>query len=134
MRQELYKTSDSLGTQNSVDRCSHNYIRSKCFYCWTENIVNNLKARIDGLAKNMETAYIRLSDLERPNHDILLLKSRIDALEKIFSELPTATRVGQVAHRCPVCEGKSKIMYQLPAGGYYEEACKSCEGKGIVWG
>ncbi len=36
-------------------------------------------------------------------------------------------------HKCPVCEGKCKKMFELPSGGYYEIDCKSCDGKGIVW-
>ena len=36
-------------------------------------------------------------------------------------------------YKCPVCDGKVEIMFILIAGGDWEDPCKSCEGKGLVW-
>jgi DNA repair exonuclease SbcCD ATPase subunit len=37
-------------------------------------------------------------------------------------------------YKCPVCEGRRNITSEMPNGAYFDFPCKSCEGKGIVWG
>lgn len=47
----------------------------------------------------------------------------------VFTPIPKGT-----PHKCPVCEGKRKELNIMPSGGYFESECKTCEGKGMVWG
>lgn len=51
----------------------------------------------------------------------------------------TLTPIGRTPHRCPVCDGRRTV----PAGFYGREqvlsgttpeACRSCDGTGILWG
>lgn len=51
---------------------------------------------------------------------------------------PEREHVGQVPHRCPVCEGRGTV-----AAGFYQpgaekvsssrDQCRSCSGKGVLW-
>ena len=87
-------------------------------------------------------------DLEKLIHEFSLkLKSFQEQIEAIFGQIPDEIEIrvkstidkwikyfGKKPHKCPVCDGKSKIQFTLPAGGYWEDQCKSCQGTGIVWG
>lgn len=60
---------------------------------------------------------------------------KIEVVEELLNKKIDAIRdSSKKPHRCPVCKGKGKIQYTLPVGGYWEDNCKPCEGKGIVWG
>jgi len=116
---------------------------------WQENILKRLE--------KLEGAY--QSDFESTKEVILALsqqKERIEKLElwkeaAIEKNIQDNQRMKEIEryqeithleykatskkpHRCPVCEGKGKIHFTLPAGGYWEQDCKPCETKGIVWG
>ena len=78
----------------------------------------------------------KLEILSKFNHDKTEdLQCQINELERIIKEFEKMIRKDKLSpFKCPICEGKCKIQFTLPAGGYWEDKCMPCEGKGIVWG
>lgn len=89
--------------------------------------IDPIKETIDKLEesqKNINEKIVAMSPLVK----------RIEELEKDNKFLFECIDVlKKKPHKCPVCEGTSKIKFTLPAGGYWEDQCKSCQGKGVIW-
>lgn len=141
-----------LGPMNGCDHC-HNEHRLNIL----ESEINILKSydkfkkdeddkRITELErKNIDHQIKRIADLEKKSISIEVFHTSnqcletwktgcevlIDNIHKKLYELETQSKK---PFKCPVCEGSRKESFNLPAGGYYEQDCKSCEGKGIIWG
>lgn len=136
--------------------CEHGYpIRYGCLTCLSVGITVNerleklekfhiefkdcLKKDIEKINKPLSEIHQRLSKLEIENEmrkdtigcidsayndHFLHMEKRINELERrleIHSQVLRETRLSPF--KCPVCEGK--VLYG---------SCKSCTGKGIIWG
>jgi protein associated with RNAse G/E len=75
----------------------------------------------DDRLKNCE---IEIKEIAKKHEELL------EIFKLSFSELKKES----IPYKCPVCDGSTKSLFHLPAGGYWEDICKSCDGKGIVWG
>lgn len=113
--------------------------------------LSQLKDMIWSLERNFGDlqleAQVRLNDLEKeiqfilddPEkkttfiHQLSLLNKRLTKIEIENEEI----RNRKKPHKCPVCDGykstNKKIENDFGLGEIIYE-CKSCEGKGIVWG
>lgn len=67
-----------------------------------------------------------------------------ESAEQLFGYLPSWVQpcgefiqVGKQPHKCPVCDGRGYVapgFYSGPCTSATTEQCRSCEGKGVVWG
>jgi len=112
------------------------------------NVTSNLNSKIDRnyslLCERIEKLEQYYSDWKKmPKFNLKELidmnneyKNKIENLEKRIEEISGFChrnwKHNHQPHKCPVCEGlglrndKSKV--------FVDSACKSCEGKGIIWG
>lgn len=92
-------------------------------------IIKSLESEITAINKQ------KFSEFHDLRPDIEKLKNEINNWEEEFYFLKSKLfNINEKPYKCPACDGKRKELFILPAGGYYEQDCKSCEGKGIVWG
>lgn len=120
-----------------------------------------LESRIEKLEENLKIddrisasdVLCRLTKLESDHldklnpHAFLILKKRCDELERLINAIKDsynnicAPSLRKEPFKCPVCEGKGKDSNRLVTESCDQQIkvlvnpdCKSCEGKGIVWG
>ena len=103
-----------------------------------------LEMRTENLREDMNCLLELLCEVNsipgRPsNFKLKLLTVTYDDIREIHRILEEHRK--QIFHKvekkpfkCLPCEGSTKTQYRLPGGGYWEENCKSCDGKGIIWG
>lgn len=74
----------------------------------------------------------------REHQDLTSLKARVKELERLVEEHGKMIRKEKLSpYKCPICEGSGHIGFDKnPYFPLTPEArkCKSCEGKGIIWG
>jgi hypothetical protein len=59
---------------------------------------------------------------------IQMLEKRLKEVEEILNNV--TKKVGYRPHKCPICDGNGGTVIC----GVVNEYCKTCKGKGIVWG
>jgi len=107
---------------------------------WDE--IRNSEARILSLIKYAEEG------LEKCFERIEKLEAKLIEIEKHFSGDYQLISTKLTPHKCPVCDGRIKILIdpstplsgiqamfgKRDLNGMYYEDCNACESKGIVWG
>jgi hypothetical protein len=82
----------------------------------------------------------RMSNLEKNNefddHQRKRLEDKINYLEELIYDVKAKLRESdKKPHRCPICDGRGFYESMVPKEpGRLDFTCKTCEGKGIVWG
>jgi hypothetical protein len=125
------------------DTCSHNNavlckdINKIEQYIYGEGDIGALVGRIENLEKN--------DTFDDNQRDVL--EKRINKLESHFSGDYQLVASKLNPHKCPICYGEGNIYkqempsvhdtlfgWQKDAMGTAYKPCKSCDGKGIIWG
>lgn len=86
------------------------------------------------------------------NEEIRVLRETVDSLQKRLEVVEAWKKAAKILcdqskkpHKCPVCNGESKIQIThgiieafekriIDSAGRHFKLCGTCEGKGIVWG
>lgn len=98
-----------------------------------ENLHNKIYERIERLElevncdKNKSNWQIEIEE------KIKELNRLINSIKESYNNL-CAPSLRKEPHKCPVCNGTTKRLLELPGGNFFNDPCKSCNGKGIVWG
>jgi DnaJ-class molecular chaperone len=86
----------------------------------------------EGENKLSAEAYIKLSErMSELEKQIQILRTKFLCEDYMINSINNNSKK---PYKCPVCDGRTKQQYNLPAGGYWEDKCHTCDGKGIVWG
>lgn len=102
---------------------------------------NDSHAKLIAHSQNgIEKTFERIEKLEEPKD--CHLAADVKRLEKTLDDLITKIadignycyREKQTPHKCPVCEGSGR--YRLATAQRLDDVidCRTCDGKGIVWG
>lgn len=92
---------------------------------------DDLSERIGFVERALENYREYKTSIEDLETDVMHIKNRLESLE-----------IRARPHKCPVCDGVGNITKEIhPKLAEFERlptclsiACKSCDGKGIVWG
>lgn len=142
------------GNQPAVSRCFYCEIekRIKSFEDYAYSKIHNLEIdikKLDELKKRIDSLGPRILKIESQldanasphfdHDDYRELKAIINKFEDRIKSLENCWHYGNPhtetrPHKCPVCDGKRTVAFNLSDGTYYRDSCKSCDGKGIVWG
>lgn len=112
------------------------------------NGIKDIEYRLSHIVELPSELDIRLQDVERKIDSLGRIffkmrkefESKLDIDYKKWGEYFSQIRPQKKPHKCPVCDGSSKIHTGLKFEEIYGTdlktviSCHSCEGKGIVWG
>lgn len=92
-------------------------------------LLNSKKAEANLVANHYLEVYKRFENLEK--NDFNRNEYYLSEFEKIKELINLNVPVDHKPHKCPVCDGKGLYQYSE-----YNLAidCRSCEGKGVLWG
>ena len=108
---------------DGIEKCFERIEKIDDFLLIRDKINKTIMDRLENLEGYMETE-------DRITASDVLFK--IDDIYKSIAVMQNQDRTKVRPHKCPVCD--VGIRLQPGSGGLGLSYCKTCEGKGIVWG
>jgi hypothetical protein len=89
-----------------------------------------------GRLDKLEKCYIELQEYHtRQIDENRKISRRVDELEELLKRITEDDIKAEITpYKCPVCEGKGFVFLIFSITDTRQEECRSCEGKGILWG
>jgi hypothetical protein len=113
--------------KEEIDSLKKNFIGLRKWIADLDNLIYETRDQLRKLETQVEEINgQKFSEFHR-------LTPRIEKLERHFSGDYQLIASQKIPHKCPLCEGIGywhSVENNIASGGQ----CKSCEGKGIVWG
>lgn len=116
---------ESHQENGSGNYCEHGRFSLTCEMCFMIHLINKI-----------EEHKIRQIDENRK------ISARVEDIEAAIYKIEHSQKDHdhKIPHKCPVCEGRGIVATGLKIEEVYgtdlktSKDCKSCEGKGILWG